>query len=108
MLARTAHCFGVNFRVKGGENLENFPVESRDGGGGGVEAGRELFRKMAIRLVASLRNETLDAWELGSEAARLWPSYRKMAEDGFGEHSVTAAAVVVVLQYNLLVLRCCY
>lgn len=33
----------------------------------------------------SLRNETSDVWELGAEAAKIWPAYRKMAEDGLGE-----------------------
>lgn len=43
-----------------------------------------MFRRLAVALVQGLRNESLDTWELGAEAARIWPTYRAMAEDGLG------------------------
>lgn len=74
VLAATAGNFGNDLNVK-----------LRGGGGSNANEGRKLFRKMSAAMVNGLRNENCDAWELGIEAAKLWPSYRKMAEDGCGE-----------------------
>lgn len=47
-----------------------------------LQEGRALFRKMAVALVSTLKNETRDPWELGAEAARIWAPYKQAAEDG--------------------------
>lgn len=60
------------------------------------QEGRKLFRKMATALVATLQNETRDAWELGAEAARIWPAYKRSAEDGCCEIAVVVVVVVVL------------
>lgn len=47
--------------------------------------GKRLYRRMVTALIRGARNETSDPWELAREAARLWPAYRRMAEDGLGK-----------------------
>ncbi|CAM9665810.1 unnamed protein product [Pylaiella littoralis] len=88
VLTAIAHRFGldlnVDLRAAGGG-----PVESRTAAGN--KAGRNLFRKMAAALVSTLKNETSDAWELGVEAARMWPHYKRSAEDGCFDAQLTAA-----------------
>ncbi|CAM9415875.1 unnamed protein product [Ascophyllum nodosum] len=90
VLTRIAHCFGLDLDL---ESSENFPHSIDNGGAASFRRGakgRELFRKMAAQLVSSLRNETLDVWDLGAEAARLWPAYLKMTEDGFDDAELAA------------------
>eukprot|EP00752_Nemacystus_decipiens_P014903 g13266.t2 len=57
----------------------------------GTEEGRSLFRKMAVALVSSLKNETRNPWHLGVQAARIWPDYKQFAEDGCFDAQLTAA-----------------
>ena len=108
VVAATAHSFGVDLDADignissnlnlggGGEGARGSVGGGGGGGGGGSSRGggdggdggrksRKLFRKLAAALVQGLRSETSDVWELGIEAARLWPTYLKMAEDGYGE-----------------------
>lgn len=40
---------------------------------------------MVVALVADLKSGTSDVWELGAEAARIWPTYKRFAEDGCRE-----------------------
>lgn len=48
---------------------------------------------MAVALVSTLKNETRDPWELGAEAARIWPAYKQFAEDGCCEFCVGRCCV---------------
>lgn len=64
------------------------PNNGQDRNSNRKKEGQMLFRKMATSLVQVLKNETLDPWELGAEASRLWPAYREMAENGCGKGEI--------------------
>eukprot|EP00903_Cladosiphon_okamuranus_P012843 g12001.t1 len=88
VLTSIAHKFGLDL------NVDLQAVGGRGPGGSATkrtEEGRSLFRKMAVALVSTLKNETRDPWELGVEAARIWPAYRQFAEDGCFDAQLSAA-----------------
>ncbi|CAN0266445.1 unnamed protein product [Ectocarpus sp. 12 AP-2014] len=94
VLASTAHMFGLDLNVNlrdGGGNSEGGGESGRKRRVRGNDEGRTLFRKMATALVTTLQNETRDAWELGAEAARIWPAYKRSAEDGCYDAHLAAA-----------------
>ncbi|CAN0096878.1 unnamed protein product, partial [Scytosiphon promiscuus] len=98
VIAATAHMFGLDLNVRfffsiGGALGTTTPTDRRTK----IELkkkpqeGRGLFRKMVVALVADVKSGTSDAWELGAEAARIWPAYRRFAEDGCLDAELSAA-----------------
>lgn len=116
MLTATAETFGLDLNLTntgsspGSRGFsENLPSSSAPLGTPGRASsssreGRRAFHKMARIMVQGLRNESSDVWELGAEAARLWPFYRNMVEDGCGERFFVSICMLWLLFRNVLII----